>query len=147
MNSDCAGRDADTLLSMIGAEAPGNVRCIVFEGEKEHPLISEMLMVPVLGIVRTENFKDALEQAVWLEGGNHLCACIHSRNAEHITAFAEQMDTAVLIRNSPSFAGPGLSSQGSASFTIANRTGEGCTSAGTFVKKRRVVMADMPCIY
>lgn len=66
LNRKCVGRDARTLLSMIGIQAPENIRCIVFEGEKEHPLISEELMMPILGLVRAKDFDDAVEKAVWL---------------------------------------------------------------------------------
>lgn len=39
-------RSAKTLLAMVGVEVSDDIRCIVFEGEKEHPLISEELMMP-----------------------------------------------------------------------------------------------------
>ena len=38
LNRKCVGRDARTILSMIGVNVPANIRCIVFEGEKEHLL-------------------------------------------------------------------------------------------------------------
>ena len=59
---------------MIGVTVPDNIRCITFEGPKEHPLIAEELMMPILGVVRAKDFDDAVEQAVWLEHGNR-----HSR--------------------------------------------------------------------
>ena len=40
LNRHCVGRDAKTLLGMIGVSVPDNIRCIVFEGPKEHPLIT-----------------------------------------------------------------------------------------------------------
>ena len=40
LNRKCVGRDAKTLLSMIGVTVPDNIRCITFEGPKEHPLIA-----------------------------------------------------------------------------------------------------------
>lgn len=79
LNRKCVGRDARTLLSMIGIQAPENIRCIVFEGEKEHPLIAEELMMPILGLVRAKDFDDAVEKAVWLEHGNRHSAHIHSK--------------------------------------------------------------------
>lgn len=54
---------------MIGVDVPDSIRCIIFEGEKEHPLISEELMMPILGIVRAKDFDEAVEKAVWLEHG------------------------------------------------------------------------------
>lgn len=89
LNRKCVGRDARTLLSMIGIQAPENIRCIVFEGEKEHPLIAEELMMPILGLVRAKDFDDAVEKAVWLEHGNRHSAHIHSKNVDNITKYAE----------------------------------------------------------
>ena len=71
LNRKCVGRDAKTLLGMIRVQVPDNIRCITFEeGPKEHPLIAEELMMPILGVVRAKDFDDAVEQAVWLEYGN-----------------------------------------------------------------------------
>ena len=95
LNRKCVGRSARTLLSMIGIEAPSNIRCIVFEGEKEHPLISEELMMPILGLVRAKDFDDAVEKAVWLEHGNRHSAHIHSKNIDNITKYARAIDTAI----------------------------------------------------
>lgn len=64
LNRKCVGRDAKTLLGMIGITVPDNIRCITFEGPKEHPLIAEELMMPILGVVRAKDFDDAVEQAV-----------------------------------------------------------------------------------
>ena len=146
LNRKCVGRDARTLLSMIGVNAPANIRCIVFEGPKEHPLIATELMMPILGVVRAKDFDDAVEQAVWLEHGNRHSAHIHSKNIDNITKYAKAIDTAILVKNAPSYAALGFGGEGYCTFTIASRTGEGLTSASTFTKRRRCVMADSLCI-
>ena len=146
LNRNCVGRDAKTLLGMIGVTVPDNIRCIIFEGEKEHPLISEELMMPILGIVRAKDFDDAVEKAVWLEHGNRHSAHIHSKNVDHITTYAKAIDTAILVKNAPSYAALGFGGEGYCTFTIASRTGEGLTSASTFTKRRRCVMSDSLCI-
>ncbi len=146
LNRNCVGKDAKTLLGMIGVTVPDNIRCIIFEGPKEHPLIAEELMMPILGIVRAKDFDDALEQAVWLEHGNRHSAHIHSKNIDNITRYAKAVDTAILVKNAPSYAALGFGGEGYCTFTIASRTGEGLTSASTFTKKRRCVMADSLCI-
>ncbi len=146
LNRNCVGKDAKTLLRMIGIEVPSNIRCIIFEGEKEHPLISEELMMPILGIVRAKNFEDAVEKAVWLEHGNRHSAHIHSKNVDRITTYAKAIDTAILVKNAPSYAAIGFGGEGFCTFTIASRTGEGLTSASTFTKRRRCVMSDSLCI-
>lgn len=146
LNRACVGRDAKTLLGMIGVTVPDNIRCIIFEGKKEDKLISEELMMPILGIVRAKDFDDAVEQAVWLEHGNRHSAHIHSKNIDHITKYAKAIDTAILVKNAPSYAALGFGGEGYCTFTIASRTGEGLTSAKSFTKQRRCVMSDSLCI-
>lgn len=146
LNRKCVGRSAKTLLKMVGVEVTDNIRCITFEGPKEHPLIAEELMMPILGVVRAKDFEDAVEQAVWLEHGNRHSAHIHSKNVDRITAYAKAMDTAILVKNGPSYAALGFGGEGYCTFTIASRTGEGLTSAATFTKSRRCTMSDSLCI-
>lgn len=146
LNRKCVGRDAKTLLGMIGVSVPDNIRCIVFEGEKEHPLISEELMMPILGVVRAKDFDDAVNKAVWLEHGNRHSAHIHSKNIDNITKYAKAIDTAILVKNGPSYSALGFGGEGYCTFTIASRTGEGLTSAKSFTKSRRCVMTDSLCI-
>ena len=146
LNRKCVGRDAKTLLGMIGVTVPDNIRCIIFEGPMEHPLIAEELMMPILGIVRAKDFDDAVEKAVWLEHGNRHSAHIHSKNIDNITKYAKAIDTAILVKNAPSYAAIGFGGEGFCTFTIASRTGEGLTSASTFTKRRRCVMSDSLCI-
>ena len=146
LNRKCVGKDAKTLLGMIGVTVPDNIRCIIFEGEKEDKLISEELMMPILGIVRAKDFEDAVEKAVWLEHGNRHSAHIHSKNVDRITTYAKAIDTAILVKNAPSYAALGFGGEGYCTFTIASRTGEGLTSAKSFTKQRRCVMSDSLCI-
>lgn len=146
LNRKCVGKDAITLLGMIGITAPQDVRCIIFEGEKEHPLIAEELMMPILGIVRATDIDDAIFKAVWLEHGNRHSAHMHSKNVENLTKFGKAVDTAIFVKNAPSYAALGFGGEGYCTYTIASRTGEGLTSASTFTKRRRCVMSDSLCI-
>lgn len=146
LNRKCVGKDARTLLSMIGINAAANIRCIIFEGEKEHPLIKEELMMPILGIVRAKDIEDAIDKAVWLEHGNRHSAHMHSKNVDNLTRFGKAVDTAIFVKNAPSYAALGYGGEGFCTFTIASRTGEGLTSARTFTKQRRCVMSDSLCI-
>ncbi len=146
LNRKCVGKSAQVLLSMIGINVPDNIRCIVFEGEKEHPLIAEELMMPILGMVRAKDFDDGVEKSIWLEHGNRHSAHIHSKNVVNITKYAKALDTAILVKNAPSYAALGFGGEGYCTFTIASRTGEGLTSASAFTKRRRCVMSDSLCI-
>jgi len=146
LNRKCVGKSAVVLLEMIGVTAPVGTRCIVFEGMKEHPFISEELMMPILGMVRAPDFATATEIAAWLEHGYRHSAHIHSTNINNITHYAKTLDTAILVKNAPSYAALGFGSEGFCSFTIASRTGEGLTSAATFTKQRRCAMVESLCI-
>jgi len=146
LNRKCVGRDAKTLLAMVGVDVPDNIRCITFEGEMENPLIAEELMMPILGVVRAKNFSEAVQKCVWLEHGNRHSAHIHSKNVDRITEYARAMDTAILVKNGPSYAALGFGGEGYTTFTIASRTGEGLTSAASFTKRRRCTMTDSLCI-
>ena len=143
---DCVGRSAKVLLKKIGIDVDDTIRCIVFEGEETNPLIAKELMMPILGMVRADNFDEAVEIAVRLEAGNRHSAHIHSKNVDNITKYARAIDTAILVKNAPSYAAIGYGGEGFCTFTIASRTGEGLTSASTFTKRRRCVMSDALCI-
>lgn len=146
LNRKCVGRSAKVLLGMIGLDVPDTIRCIIFEGEKEHPLIAEELMMPILGIVRCSDIDDGIEKCVWLEHGNRHSAHMHSKNIENLTKYGKAIDTAIFVKNGPSYSALGFGGEGFCTFTIASRTGEGLTSASTFTKRRRCVMSDALCV-
>ena len=109
-------------------------------------MIAEELMMPILGVVRVKDFEEGVETALWLEHGNRHSAHIHSKNVDRITKYAKTLDTAILVKNGPSYAALGFGGESICTFTIASRTGEGLTSASTFTKRRRCVMSDSLCI-
>lgn len=141
LNRDFVGRDASYILKAIGIDAP-HARCIVFEGSDTHPLVVEELMMPILGVVRVKDVHSGIAVSKRLEGGNRHSAHMHSANVHHLTAFGKALDTAIFVKNAPSYAGIGFGGEGFATFTIASRTGEGLTNAETFTRERRCVMAD-----
>lgn len=134
------------LLGKIGVTVGDDVRCIIFEGDKTHPLIDTELMMPILGIVRVKNVDEGIETAVRLEHGNRHSAHMHSTNVNNLTRYGKALDTAIFVKNGPSYAALGFGGEGFATFTIASRTGEGLTSAKTFTKSRRCTMCDSLCI-
>ena len=146
LNRKYVGKNAKYILAGIGIEVPDTVRCIIFEGRKEHPLIAEELMMPILGIVKARCIDDAIAKAVWLEHGNRHSAHMHSKNIDNLTKFGKAIDTAIFVKNAPSYSALGFGGEGFCTFTIASRTGEGLTSASTFTKRRRCVMADSFCV-
>ena len=73
-------------------------------------------MMPILGVVRAKDFDDAVEQAVWLEHGNRHSAHIHSKNVDNITKYAKAIDTAILVKNGPSYSALGFGGEGFCTF-------------------------------
>lgn len=142
----CVGRSAKVLLGKIGVTVGDDVRCIIFEGEKTHPLIWTELMMPILGIVRVKNVDEGIQVAVELEHGNRHSAHMHSTNVNNLTKYGRALDTAIFVKNAPSYAALGFGGEGYPTFTICSRTGEGLTSAKSFTKARRCVLGDALCI-
>ena len=135
LNRKCVGKSAEVLLDMIGSKPPHGTRCIVFKGNINDRLVSEELMMPILGMVITKDFEDALGAALKLEHNNRHSAHIHSKNIDRLLKYEKAMDTTIIVKNAPSYAALGFETDGFCTFTIASRTGEGLTSASTFVKK------------
>lgn len=141
-NRDFVGKSAKEILSQIGIYVDKNVKCIICETEFSHPFVLTELMMPILPIVRTTEFDDIVEMAVKAEGGRGLSASLHSKDIDNMTRFAKTVDTAVFVKNAPSYAGIGFNAEGFTSFTIASLTGEGMTSPVTFTRDRRCVVSD-----
>jgi len=142
VNRDCVGRDADVILAKIGVKVSKDIRCIICETDFNHPFVQEELMMPILPIVRVDNIEEAIDLAVKAEHGNRHTAHMHSKNIDHLSAFARAVETTIFVKNAPSYAGIGFGGEGHATFTIAGPTGEGITSARSFTRQRRCVMAD-----
>ena len=142
VNRKCVGRDADKLLAMIGKTVSTDVRCIICETDFNHDFVQHELMMPILPIVSVRNIDEAIELAVKAEHGNRHTAHMHSKNIDNLTRFARAVETTIFVKNAPSYAGIGFGGEGHTTFTIAGPTGEGITSARSFTRKRRCVMAD-----
>ena len=142
VSRDCVGRDADVLLSKIGVNVDKSIRCIICETDFDHDFVQHELMMPILPIVRVSNIEEAIDLACKAEHGFRHTAHMHSKNIDHLSAFAKAVETTIFVKNAPSYAGIGFGGEGHATFTIAGPTGEGITSARSFTRKRRCVMAD-----
>ena len=142
VNRDCVGRDADVILAKIGIRVGKDVRCIICETDFNHEFVQEELMMPILPIVRVDNIEQAIDLAVKAEHGNRHTAHMHSKNIDNLSAFARAVETTIFVKNAPSYAGIGFGGEGHATFTIAGPTGEGITSAKSFTRLRRCVLAD-----
>lgn len=140
INKKWVGKDASLFLKELGIES--DARLIICETDEMHPFVQVEMMMPILAIVRVNNIEEAIKMAVKAEHGNRHSAHIHSKNIDHLTAFAKAVETTIFVKNAPSYAGIGAGGEGYTTFTIAGPTGEGLTAAHSFTRARRCVMVD-----
>jgi aldehyde dehydrogenase len=143
VSRDWVGRDAAKIAATIGLKVDEQTRLLLAETDAAHPFAVTEMMMPVLAVVRVNNVTEAIELAVKLEGGRHHTAALHSTNINNMDQMANAVDTSIFVKNGPCIAGLGLGGEGWTSMTISTPTGEGVTSARTFVRLRRCVMVGM----
>ncbi|WP_066254978.1 aldehyde dehydrogenase family protein [Neobacillus drentensis] len=141
-NRDYIGKDAYVILQAAGIQANPNVKLIIAETTKDHPLVMTEMLMPILPIVRVPDVDKAIELAVIAEKGNRHTAIMHSQNITNLTKMAQGIQATIFVKNGPSVAGLGFESEGFTTLTIAGPTGEGLTSAKTFTRQRRCVLVD-----
>lgn len=142
VNRDCVGHDCNVILEKIGLHVGPEIRCAIAEVPFEHTFVQQELMMPILGIVRVKDIDEAIDLACKAEHGNRHTAHMHSKNIDNLSRFAKAVETTIFVKNAPSYAGIGFGGEGHTTFTIAGPTGEGITSAKSFTRLRRCVMAD-----
>ena len=140
MNRALEGKSANEILKAADIACDHEVRLIVVETIKTHPLVTLEMLMPVLPMVRVKDFESALDAALFIEQGYRHTAMIHSQSISHLNEAAHLMQTSVFIKNGSSLVGLGFNGEGCASFTIANLTGEGSTTARHFARRRRCTL-------
>ncbi len=98
--------------------------------------------MPVVPLVSAVNFDEALETALFTEQRYRHTAMIHSQRIDRLNKAAKVMNTTLFIKNGSSLAGIGLNGEEKTSFTIANVTGEGLTTARDFTCKRSCTLTS-----
>jgi aldehyde dehydrogenase len=136
------GRDAAKFAAAIGLTVPPDTRLLFVETTADHPFAVTELMMPILPIIRVANVVEAIALAVKLEGNCKHTAAMHSRNLDNLDRMANEINTSIFVKNGPCLAGLGFGGEGWTSMTITTPTGEGVTSASTFVRLRRCVLVD-----
>ena len=136
------GKSAVYILDQLGVKVPDSVRVIIMEVPKDDLFVQEEMMMPILPIVRVSDVDTAIEYAYEAEQGNRHTAIMHSQNVEKLSKMAKILEATIFVKNAPSFAGIGAGGEGHTTFTIAGPTGEGLTSARSFCRKRKCVLAD-----
>lgn len=141
LNREFVGKDVHYIGKAAGFEVPPEARCLIMEVPKDHVLAVEELMMPILPIIRVKDVDEGIDVACKLENGNRHTAIMHSKNVDKLSKMAKQIQTTIFVKNGPSFAGLGYGGEGFPTFTIAGPTGEGLTSAKSFVRRRRCVLS------
>ncbi len=142
VDRDWVGRDAAKIAAKIGLMVPADTRLLFFDAPAEHPFAVTEQMMPILPVIRAADVDEAIALAVKLEGGCKHTAAMHSRNLDNLDRMANAINTSIFVKNGPCLAGLGFGGEGWTSMTISTPTGEGVTSARTFVRLRRCVLVD-----
>lgn len=140
MNRAMEGKSADIILESSGIACSRDIRLIVVDTVLTHPFFSEEFLMPVVSMVRVDDFDEALKTAIFIEQGNRHTAMIHSQSIDHLNRAAHELQTSVFIKNGSSLEAIGFHGEQGASFTIANITGEGVTTARHFARRRRCTL-------
>ncbi len=143
VNKNWVGKDANEILAKIGVSPTSDVKLLICEVEADHPYVQLEQMMPILPIVRVKDLDEAIAQAVVAEHGNRHTAIMHSTNLDNLSKFSSVIDTTIFVKNASSLAGVGYGGEGHSTMTIAGPTGEGITSAKTFTRRRRNVLAEV----
>jgi len=142
VNKAFVGKNASVLLKEIGIEVGDEVRLVLVEVERDHPLVLTEQMMPIMPLVRVRDADEGIDLAKVAEQGFRHTAVMHSKNLDRLSRMAREMDCSIFVKNGPSFAGVGYTGEGFCSFTIASPTGEGLTSPISFSRIRRCVLKD-----
>ncbi|MGI6218064.1 MAG: aldehyde dehydrogenase [Coriobacteriales bacterium] len=142
-NKKYVGKDAAIILQDAGVEVTcDDPRLAIWVTDNDDPLVQTEQMMPIMPIVKCKTFEEALERAYNAEHQNKHSSGIWTNNAYHATAMAKKMNTTVFVQNGPMNAAFGNGGAGTDAPTIATPTGEGPTGPWTFVRKRRMALAD-----
>ncbi len=140
-NKRFVGQDASVLLEQIGVRAAPSTRLVICRAGFEHPFVQAEMLMPILPIVEVRDLDEALEKAKEAEHGYRHSAMMHSESVSRLSRVALEIETTIFVKNGPSYAGLGFGGEGFATLSIAGPTGEGLTSARTFTRQRRCVLA------
>jgi len=142
MNGKFVGRNAAALLESIGIRGREDVYLLVCQVPQDHQLLFLEQMMPVLPVTTAPNVNAAIDLAVEIEQGFGHSAMMHSHDLAALSRMARLINTTLFVKNGSSLAGLGVGGEGYTAFTIGTATGEGMTTARTFVRERRCALVD-----
>ncbi|HAL7733163.1 TPA: CoA-acylating propionaldehyde dehydrogenase PduP, partial [Escherichia coli] len=142
-NKKLVGKSPSALLEAAGLPLPAKApRLLIAVVDANDGWVTCEQLMPMLPIVKVNDFDSALALALKVEDGLHHTAIMHSQNVSRLNLAARVMQTSIFVKNGPSWAGIGVGGEGFTTFTIATPTGEGTTSARTFARSRRCVLTS-----
>jgi aldehyde dehydrogenase len=142
MNKDFIGKNANVLLKQIGVEVGDEIRLVLVEVERDHPLVVSEQMMPIMPVVRVRSADEGIDLAKEVEHGFRHTAVMYSKDLDNLSRMARVMDCSIFVKNAPALAGLGDGGEGFCSFTIASPTGEGITNPISFSRIRRCTLKD-----
>jgi acyl-CoA reductase-like NAD-dependent aldehyde dehydrogenase len=142
LNKKMVGQNPSVILKEIGVTVSDEVRLAIAPVGREHPLVWTEQLMPVLPLVRVPNADDAIDFAIATEGGRRHSAAMHSKQLDHLSRMAKDINVSIFVKNGPCLAGLGYGGEGFTSVSIAGFTGEGMTRPRTFTRERRCVLVD-----
>ncbi|MGM0380948.1 MAG: aldehyde dehydrogenase family protein [bacterium] len=142
INNDWVGKNAAVIAENAGFNVPDETRLLIPETGPDHPLARLEQLMPVVPLIRVPNVDQAIDLAVKLEDGCKHSAAMHSQNIENMHRMAVEMNTSIFVKNGSNLNAMGHNGEGWTSMTISTPTGEGITSARTFVRRRRCALVD-----
>jgi aldehyde dehydrogenase len=142
VNRALVGADPSKLADHAGAAIPAGTQLLFAETDVDHPFVQEEQMMPMMPIVSCPDFVTAVREAKRAEHNYRHSAIIHTKDVDHMTYMAKEMDTTIFVKNGPSVAGLGLGGEGYLSYSIATTTGEGITTPKSFTRIRRCVLVE-----
>ncbi|MEX1114091.1 MAG: aldehyde dehydrogenase [Akkermansiaceae bacterium] len=142
VNRALVGADPSKLAEHAGTTIPNGTQLLFAETDADHAFVQEEQMMPMIPIVSVPDFETAVREAKRAEHNYRHSAIIHTKDVDHMTYMAKEMDTTIFVKNGASVAGLGLGGEGYLSYSIATTTGEGITTPKTFTRVRRCVLVE-----
>lgn len=142
LNRKWVGANPDALAKIAGLNIDSKVEMLIAETDVNDAFVQEEQMMPLLPIVRTKDFSQAVKFAKDSEHGDKHSAMIHTMNVARMTEMGQAMDTTIFVKNGPCVAGLGMGGEGFISYSIATTTGEGITTPNTFTRFRRCTLVN-----
>ncbi len=142
VNRALVGADPAKLAEHAGTSVPAGTQLLFAETDADHPFVQEEQMMPMLPVVSCPDFETAVREAKRAEHNYRHSAIIHTKDVDHMTHMAREMDTTIFVKNGPSVAGLGRGGAGYLYDSIATTPREGISTPRTFTRTRRCVLVE-----